>query len=140
MNCTNGNCTCKTHLRFISKLYYDIVEAVFNAAETCIVHNQKFKKFPKVVPEWNTVTKQKHAIARSYYLTWVTKGKPTYGNLFDAMKSSKKHSKKHSSIVKASLNNTKLMQWLRLCSKIARENLSGIKQRRMILRVLYLCH
>ena len=43
----NGNCTCETHLRFISKLYYDIVEALFNAAETCIVYKQKLKKFRK---------------------------------------------------------------------------------------------
>ena len=67
-----------------------MVEALFNAPETYIVYKEKFKKFPKVVPEWNSVTKRKHAIAASsYYVTWVTTEKPTNGDLFDAMKISK---------------------------------------------------
>ena len=89
MNCTIKNCTCETYLHLISKLYYDVVETLFNAAETYIVHKEKLKKFPKVVPGWSSVTKQKHAIASSYYVTWVTKEKPTNGDLFDAMKISK---------------------------------------------------
>ena len=49
MDCTNENCTCETHLHFISKIYYDIVEALFNAAEICIVHNENLKNFQKLL-------------------------------------------------------------------------------------------
>ena len=59
------------------------------AEKTCLVDKKRLRKFSNVVFVWNNVPKHKHTIARSLYLSQVTKGKPKQGATYEAMKSSK---------------------------------------------------
>ena len=68
---------------------YSGMAALMAAEKTCLVDKKRLRKFSTVVFVWNNVPKHKHTIARSLYLSQVTKGKPKQGATYEAMKSSK---------------------------------------------------
>ena len=62
--------------------------------------------------EWNSIVKEKHCIARSYYLTWIQNKKPLAGICYDNMVNARKH-------FKYELRHSKL-----LCKQIEADNIA----------------
>ena len=62
--------------------------------------------------EWNSIVKEKHCIARSYYLTWIQNKKPLSGIFYDNMVNARKH-------FKYELRHSKL-----LCKQIEADNIA----------------
>ena len=84
--CDNINCCDPVHINSIDRLYNNIIRCLKEASTS--IHT-KAKVVHKQVPGWNDYCQAVHSEARDAFLQWTVHGRPRYGLLFDAMKSSR---------------------------------------------------
>lgn len=90
-NCDNFNCI--EHLYRVDEFYDKIILVLQNASITSSVCDRAVQKKGRQVPGWNYHVGEVHRAARYHYKCWLLGGKPTTGDLYENMRTSRNNFK-----------------------------------------------
>ncbi len=88
-------------MNLLCAFYKSILDVLHNASATL---TEKESKPYKPVAGWDDVCAELHAHARSAFLSWVSSGKPRFGEMFNLMKNSRAQFKRALRNCKANVN------------------------------------
>ena len=86
LDCPLTGCDKPSHKHLIRKLYDYLINSLLHWTQ--ILNFERRKNF-KAVPGWNNFCKEKHAVARFFFIRWKEEGMFRSGVVYDAMKNSR---------------------------------------------------
>ena len=103
------------HLELINKFYSDIVYSLLQPSKDVLGSSCHHLSFHPI-PCWNNSVKLAHIRARIFYLSWVKKGRPKYGEILTTRMKSTRRQFKHTRRMKSTRRQFKYE--LRLCKRL----------------------
>ena len=89
-HCQNFNCTDRKHLEEIENLYAELTSALLAAASSAIKPTGKKNEGKFNIPDWNSVVKSKHQIAKAAFRLGGNCNRPKTGVIYRNMTETKK--------------------------------------------------